>query len=378
MDDVKTNMNMSCPTDLGVRVFLELVYSDPKFNITEFVIACPQTCKALLGLGNPDISGIGVNIAYCIQIGASILFGPIAYLVLRCWPTRLDEMLWPLYQEVLDTLVKQNAAFTFPVGTAACIAFSWHSPTEFEVSFLLVIVLVQALCLLVVIVLCILVTTELEDSRGRTQGISWVWLLRLVFRDHNCVFCRFVGPVLIATNVCFLLPFAADSIVYTGRASEGVREELVLACNVLKELYGEVTKAREREDTIKFGLIWVSEAVYLAAIPLILAAERSSRFLLRIPKPLAEICSVMITVYFSAVVVWYFTNSQKLRQQAMAMMDGESTDNDWGFGQIVAVFLWVPLLLKLLECAIRIRRPEAAWEGERTPEDDFNLHPIPR
>lgn len=53
-------VNVTCPLEPGIKGIFELVKANPKLEITALVAACPDTCKLVLGLGNPDISGIGV------------------------------------------------------------------------------------------------------------------------------------------------------------------------------------------------------------------------------------------------------------------------------------------------------------------------------
>jgi len=58
MASVGFNTTIWCPREPGLRGVFELAISDPSINITELVAACPETCKLVLGMGNPDITGI--------------------------------------------------------------------------------------------------------------------------------------------------------------------------------------------------------------------------------------------------------------------------------------------------------------------------------
>jgi len=421
MDSTAANTTALCPSELGLRGIFELTKSDRNLSIIELVTVCPETCKLVLGLGNPDISGIGVRcpgshirlvltswftqatIAYFIQIGASMVFGPFLYLVLLFWPWPTQKRLWLLYQEVLETLLKQNAAFTLPVGIAACIAISQY-PTAFEVEFLSGVVVAQSYCLIGIAIPYFAVSAKLKGDKRSSHETphmhtGWKSILHLGFKKHNCLFCRSDGviPTALFFAGCFILPSICFSIPSLDRAYKDLLTELTLACNVLEEVFG---KPNPHYSLALFISMWVKQTVTLVLIVFTLRKRLFERWRKqegRQEKLWRKGLGICAGGYATCSLYWLLRSQQK-RQKAIAHMGGESSDDLWGFGQIVALFLWVPLLLKILvrlytssfvqgyvvltplekmqEVGFRLINPKASVEGVEISKDGGDSLPL--
>jgi len=149
-----------------------------------------------------------VNTAYITQFTAPLLFSPIAFLVLFVSDRRksLSLRVWLLYRELLYTLIDQNAAFTIPVGIAACISVS-QCPTAFELNFLLFVVNLQFLCLISVLITLIWlpVTSSDRNPTEKTPPAGWLSAVVLTHLDRDeTAIHRSVLTILVICGVMIL------------------------------------------------------------------------------------------------------------------------------------------------------------------------------
>ena len=106
-------------------------------NVTTTIVACPGICSLAWGSGNPDLSGIGVNISYIMQAVLALLCGPILALVYSFRNgLRLDESTQDRLSDIFNNFIDISAAFNIPVAIAAAIRLRQYAPF-FEQYFLL-------------------------------------------------------------------------------------------------------------------------------------------------------------------------------------------------------------------------------------------------
>jgi hypothetical protein len=118
-------------------------------NVTATIAACPDICSLAWGKGNPDLSGIGVNISYIIQVVLTVVCGPILSLLYH-FPHRfgIEENAKERLMDIHNAFVDASAGFNIPVGIAAAIRIG-NSPI-FEQSFLQLLVIMQTFSFLTV------------------------------------------------------------------------------------------------------------------------------------------------------------------------------------------------------------------------------------
>ena len=120
-------------------------------NVTTTIATCPSICSLAWGSGNPDLSGIGVNVSYIMQAILALLCGPIlAMIYFFRRGLGLDERTQDRIPEILNTFVDSSAAFNIPVAIAAVVRLRQYAPF-FEQYFMLFLVGMQ-LCSFVVVV----------------------------------------------------------------------------------------------------------------------------------------------------------------------------------------------------------------------------------
>jgi len=112
-------------------------------NITTTIAACPNICSLAWGKGNPDLSGIGLNVSYIMQAVLAVLCGPILALIYSFRDgLGLDEDIQDRLSEIHHSFINISAGFNIPVALAAVIRIRQYAPF-FEQYFLLFLVGMQ-------------------------------------------------------------------------------------------------------------------------------------------------------------------------------------------------------------------------------------------
>ncbi len=113
-------------------------------NVTTTIASCPNICSLAWGKGNPDLSGIGLNVSYIMQAILAVLCGPILALIYSLRDRLgLDERTQDRLSEICHSFVNISAAFNIPVAIAAVIRTRQYAPF-FEQYFLLFLVGMQS------------------------------------------------------------------------------------------------------------------------------------------------------------------------------------------------------------------------------------------
>ena len=141
--------NSSCSFST-IEDLLAHVIRDSTLNVTAQVALCSDICSQVWGSGNPDLSGIGLNLSYLIQVTLTITCGPLLgtiYVLRR--PLRLDRTTVEAMLSIHDNFLDTSAAFNIPVAIAAAIR-THHFTPFYELAFLQFLILMQAHSLLLV------------------------------------------------------------------------------------------------------------------------------------------------------------------------------------------------------------------------------------
>ncbi|PPQ72929.1 hypothetical protein CVT26_014539, partial [Gymnopilus dilepis] len=122
--------------------------NEHQLNVTTTVASCPDICQLAWGNGNPDLSGIGANISYIIQVILTFLCGPVLCLLYELrdrW--RFSEGTLKHFSTIHDSFLDISAQFSIPVAIAAVIRFRQRAPF-YELAFLRTLTTMQFLSLL--------------------------------------------------------------------------------------------------------------------------------------------------------------------------------------------------------------------------------------
>lgn len=141
------------------------------------------------GSGNPDLSGIGANIAYVIQVTLTPICGPALcglYVLGQTSYLNLSERTKSLISKIHDTFLDVNAQFSVPVAIAACIRQRQNAPF-YEIAFLRRLITMQLYSLMSTIVLSLLFRGEHRRSYQR-------FVTMISYGVAEFVFYNFLSP----------------------------------------------------------------------------------------------------------------------------------------------------------------------------------------
>ncbi|KAI9778135.1 MAG: hypothetical protein M1839_008344 [Geoglossum umbratile] len=284
-------------------------------NITTLALKCPETCDIAYGSGNPDLSGVGVNAAYVTFVGLAVLFA-----VLRI------GSLWSLYEwtkhvrAIQQTFADMAGVFAFSVGVA--IAANQQS-SLYESIYL------GSLCLILWCSASLAILVSL--FRG---GISDITLKILVI---NSLYFWGITAILLGAlgyNTSHSITTAArqlgpscksykDAGLAIGGSNIGYMPPLIAMCFLLV--------------SCSMGVLFLR---YLQSRP------SKVQYLLRFKNSIKVGFTVFLCTLSISTI--YITVDFQLKRNAMGRVAGARfQDNTWGFGQVIALFVWVPLLLAL-------------------------------
>ncbi|TFK67413.1 hypothetical protein BDN72DRAFT_822379 [Pluteus cervinus] len=299
-------------------------------NITELVQGCQTICNLVWGTGNPDLSGVGANISYIMQFAFIVVFGPVfilTYGMREKWGLR--EKVVANIEKLHDTFIDSSAQLTIPVSVATVVRIKQDAPL-YEIAFLQSLTTMQFLGLLAVIIasgvterrkdekrILLLVLYGLMDFGFymgligflRTSQASWTHI-----RELGTV-CEGYGTIIpgftYAKGAHFPQIDAFSSPASLFQKNGWIAIGLLLAA--------------------MFGLLlggWILWKVFLALIS-------------KKPVPLG-----IISAGLTFGTLYCLVQMERTRNVMKALTGPEFQDNQWGFGQVVSLFLWAPLLIQ--------------------------------
>ncbi|TFK67424.1 hypothetical protein BDN72DRAFT_859158 [Pluteus cervinus] len=318
-------------------------------NITELVQSCQSICNLVWGTGNPDLSGIGANISYILQFVLIIIFGPI-FLLVYGMRDRLGDYLnkrWGVDKEKIvvwvaefvqlqDTFTDASAQFTISVSVAMIVRIKQGAPL-YEITFLHALTSMQFLGLLSVLVAS---AATAKEKTGRRAALLILYGL--------VDFGFYMGLV---------------GFLRTSKASWSHIQELGTAC----EGYGTILPGFTYAKSANFpnmSVNWKSDfnphhfahnlEIMGIVVGFILAGALGVCLTALICKGLYEVFRAANTAWlgfisfgFTPGVLFFLVEMERTRSVMRSLTGSEFQDNQWGFGQVVSLFLWIPLVIQI-------------------------------
>lgn len=300
-------------------------------NITTVVSTCQGICSMAWGAGNPDLSGIGLIVCYVFQAVLKILFGPLFCIFYGQFREKFtkdtNEKLGELHDTFLDTI----AQFSVPVAVATVIRFH-QNPPFYEINFMHSLTTMQFLSLL-----STAVTAGIFDKRKNPIRIIVI-----------CIYGLF--------DFGFYMGLVGG--LRTSTAKWEAMNELGEACKAYGTLlpgFEAIKKLRPLVPHIKKGQVWDMSS----------ALSQFRSLLIIFGFLLAAIVCLCIVVVVMAILWGIFEGKiigmiglmsfglsigmlvelVRMEEARTFMQDitgSNFADNEWGFGQVVSLFLWVP------------------------------------
>ncbi|KAG4444080.1 hypothetical protein IFR05_000433 [Cadophora sp. M221] len=311
-----------------------------QLNITEVVTACPEHCKLAWGTGNPDLSGIGVFISYALQLVICIVLGPGHIVLYRCFNQSRHDYLESIQLVALNTTI----LFALPVAIAS-FTYLKTGPDLFEMAFIYYLNLMQFLAgisLFCSWVTCAVRANNEIDFRSIATvfvggslhtglfGGLLSWIDKSSFKDQ-----RFVEFVSICKTYGYLIPNLPPVLL---------RRPPIVPSN------------RRLNDFVLVCIIAGGVLLLMILFRLLVHYEKRIEALLVRTAPIGEtnefwsfkLAACMVSLGCTSTIAWSFAKMHVIREQLTQNTKGRVEDNEWGFGQVVAIFLWIPLLLESL------------------------------
>ncbi|KZP20591.1 hypothetical protein FIBSPDRAFT_826925 [Athelia psychrophila] len=263
-------------------------------NITTVVSTCQEICTMAWGAGNPDLSGIGLIICYVLQTVLAFLLGPLFCMFYFSFAGETQKNLEELHDTFLDTI----AQFSIPVAVATVIRLH-QNPPFYEIDFMHSLATMQFLSLL---------ATALP---GLLPYVNWGADFRQSFKDAFNFKKMFDFKDMFKLDAKELAEFKAVLIIF------GM---IMAACVCLVIVSG------------VGWLLWNIFGIW----------ERAERV-----GPIG-----LMSLGLSIGTLVELVRMEQIRTIMQHIAGPDFADNQWGFGQVVSLFLWVPVCTQAIYCLL--------------------------
>ena len=314
-------------------------------NMTSTVVTCPQVCSLAWGNGNPDLSGIGANISYIFQAVLSILCGPVLCLIYELrdkWSfnKRSQKRLASLH----DAFLNISAQFSISVAIAAVIRVRQRAPF-YELAFLRPLTTMQFLSLL-----STSITVGLFEDPYR-RGAQPIFIVVLYGFLEFGFYMGFIGSLIANSSSWAVMTELSGACKNYGHIFPWIKYipppgKINLPKISAKEYFNPFSKKGWRYSMTIWGLVMAGIAALVIAILILyfgipvvfkVLRGRKARFLV-IPMSLAFIIGMLVEL----------AEMERTRSAMKEITGSDFQDNQWGFGQVIALFLWMPLCIQMV------------------------------
>jgi hypothetical protein len=285
--------------------------------------------------------------SYILQVALTILFGPLFVTVIGFVTIfglrkklRISKDAQEYLQQVQDSFLDVSAQFSIPVAIAAVVRL-YQSPPFFEISFLQSLTTMQFLSLLSTAIATVVAMPKHKDKR-RILVISLYIIVHFVFLMVIVAFLRTTKSswttIQELSDACTGYESISPGFVYPQPHNIG------LSNLTFKEYY---ESSNSKKNLIILGLVLAGFAALVIAGYILIVLYHI--FKARHPGFLGP-----IALGLSCGVIYEMSQLQRKRQIMKAVTGTDFVDNQWGFGQVIAIFLWVPLLIQVLYYTCRM------------------------
>ncbi|KAJ6186203.1 hypothetical protein N7519_007504 [Penicillium mononematosum] len=281
-------------------------------NITLEVQNCQNLCLLTYGVGNPDLSGIGMMYAYSIQTGLTILVGPvyrIFYLAFAPASSFIRDL-----KDIQTNFFSSNGFF---VGSSAIatLANLSQNPSTFEIAEMQAMAFLQVNSILVTF-FCMVVAQPMSRWAARVLLYFIVFVL-----------------VVVALGLCHL---GSDSRANWRLASDG--------CAHSSTDYSVINPVPYPSWAVAIFTVAGTIAFWLQSLKEKFQADKLHKSLFRL---LMAFWVLLIGLLTAGMVVG-LTMMWRQRRHLRSLARDKFEDDQWGFGQIAALTIWAPIVVELI------------------------------
>ncbi|KAF7513215.1 hypothetical protein GJ744_010611 [Endocarpon pusillum] len=288
-------------------------------NITVEVQNCQNLCVLAYGVGNPDLSGIGMMGAYTVQIILTILIGPayrLLYLVLSPANEPPEAVTFRSFVEKLKVVQTafsaSNGAFVLASAVASLARLS-QNPPIFEIAQMQAMAFLQVNSILVML-FCLIRPMSRRITRVLLYTVVFVLVLVVLALSHLSGSRRTNWKL--ASDGCARQSTDYDVITPVLYPSWAVAIIAVAGTGGFWLQSLKTNFERKQAHVVVFRMFMF---LWILLIGLLMAG--------------------MLT---GLIMMW------RQRYYLHGLVGGEFEGDDWGFGQIAALFIWAPIPLEIL------------------------------
>ncbi|KZP25975.1 hypothetical protein FIBSPDRAFT_928940 [Athelia psychrophila] len=331
-------------------------------NITTVVSTCQEICTMAWGAGNPDLSGIGLIICYVLQTVLAFLLGPLFCMFYFSFAGETQKNLEELHDTFLDTI----AQFSIPVAVATVIRLH-QNPPFYEIDFMHSLATMQFLSLLAtavtagifdegqsairIIVVCIYGLFNFGFYMGligglRTSAARWEAINEL--GDA----CQAYGTLLPGFQAIKKLP---GLLPYVNWGAD-FRQSFKDAFNFKKMFDFKDMFKLDAKELAEFKAVLIIFGMIMAACVCLVIVSGVGWLLWNIfgiwerAERVGPIGLMSLGLSIGTLVE--LVRMEQIRTIMQHIAGPDFADNQWGFGQIVSLFLWVPVCTQAIYCLL--------------------------
>ncbi|KAH6702757.1 hypothetical protein BKA61DRAFT_196191 [Leptodontidium sp. MPI-SDFR-AT-0119] len=381
-----TNNTLPCNTTDSLTTLI-LAVVDSGINVTSQIASCPDVCGLSWGEGNPDFSGIGANFSWILQALLTVLHGPVLglgiYLKKRFKLTKDDLGVEELHKSFFQSL----ALVSLPVNLATLI-YLRKTRFLFEATFLYWLNTMQVLSLCSTVVTLGLFLVSEDDvetkKKERTQHNDVKTNEESTSGDRT--FLAYIGVFCCVISIAISL--AVGGYIAKSILAFSFLPELVSACGTYGTIIPKIPKKIKvpppsanffawsakpanalsdwmfkglKEYGLSFvrllkivvGMIAITLYEVLLAIALVLIPCGVVFLIGEIWDQLAQLVVqavvfpltyVLVPLGLSIGMVYCLVQMQIDRNSMRSILGKSYIDDQWGFGQIVSIFVWFQVI----------------------------------
>ncbi|KAL2855700.1 hypothetical protein BJX68DRAFT_231063 [Aspergillus pseudodeflectus] len=281
-------------------------------NITVEVQHCQNLCLLTYGTGNPDLSGIGMMVAYTLQTTFTILLGPVyRVLYLTCGPVS------SFVRDLKDIQMNFFSSNGFFIGSSALatLANLSQNPPTFEIAEMQAMAFLQVNSILVTF-FCMVIAQPMSR-----------WAAR--------VFLYFVVFVLVIVALG-LAHLNGDSKRDWRLASDG--------CAHSSTDYDVINPIPYPSWTVAIFAVVGTVAFWLQSLREKFQADKLHKSAFRV---LMAFWVLLIGLLVAGMIVG-LEMMWRQRRHLKSLARDQFEDDQWGFGQIAALTIWAPIVVEFI------------------------------
>ncbi|KAI9783660.1 MAG: hypothetical protein M1839_003508 [Geoglossum umbratile] len=271
---------------------------------------CPNVCTLAYGNGNPDLSGQGMMSCYVLDVALSLLCGPAYSIAL--WYYRRRNANFTDKLEVQRLFFEAQGLFTVPVLVASVVRIE-QSPPMFEIAFL------QRLNLTVAFSL-----------------YATFWSLCYLASDHKWSIVIYTCSVVALQMTIFARSGSQKAIPTEAR-------QLIDYCTKYSGTEPQYA-GQDWKLQVGIGCATIGFGVAIPAISYIYynfqPGEKTIEW-----RPVFQ----MYSICCAGMALFSATQLFAVRESMKSATGSAFTDDQWGFGQVAAVFMWIGWAIQITE-----------------------------